>query len=91
MREIKLTQGKFALVDDEDYEKVNRHKWYYHKEGYARRNSSRHDGKQKVLFMHNLIIDVPEGLYPDHRNGNGLDNRKENLRISTNAQNQWLP
>ena len=88
MREIELTQGRIAFVDDEDFKKVNQYKWYYHKEGYARRNSSRKEGKQKCLFMHNLIVDVPEGFYPDHHNGNGLDNRKENLRIATNTQNQ---
>ena len=84
---IPLTQGKVALVDAEDYERVNQHKWHYHKQGYARRMLPIGSGKKKVLCMHHMIIDVPEGFHPDHINGNGLDNRRVNLRIATPTQN----
>lgn len=81
VKEIPLTQGKIAIVDDEDYERLLQWKWHYHKEGYALNSA--------IGLMHRMIINVPEGMLPDHINGNGLDNRKENLRVVTPAQNTW--
>jgi hypothetical protein len=81
MKEIKLTQGKFAIVDNEDYEYLNQFKWY----AYKHRNTFY--AKYKSIRMHRLILNIPQGLYVDHINHNGLDNRKENLRICTNQQN----
>ena len=45
--------------------------------------------KRKNLQMHNLVIDVPPGMFADHVNHNGLDNRKANLRAATHMQNVW--
>lgn len=88
MKEIKLTQGQVAFVDDEDFDRVNQFKWYasWSRSGwYARRNIP--DGKQqRTQRMHQLIMPgIPE---IDHKNGNGLDNQKQNLRPATGAQNQ---
>lgn len=79
MKEIVLTQGKVALVDDEDFERLSQWKWHFTKLGYA----VRHHG----VYMHREILGVPKGTYVDHVNGFRLDNRKANLRACTNSQN----
>jgi hypothetical protein len=90
-RKIELTQGKFAVVDPEDFEKLNTHKWYaannYHNTFYAVRKIGRRNGKIKHISMHRQITKPLPGLVVDHKDGNGLNNRKENLRIATEAQN----
>lgn len=86
MKEIKLTQGKVALVDDEDYEYLNQFKWCAHKECntyYAVRNA-KNNGKWFTQYMHNLIIGI---IGVDHKNHEGLDNQKHNLRIANKSQN----
>jgi len=75
--------GKFALVDDDDYEKVNKYKWHV-LYGYARREQ-RENRKRFCLFMHTFVMQTPKGFIVDHINGNSLDNRKCNLRL-TNRQ-----
>jgi frataxin-like iron-binding protein CyaY len=93
MKEILLTQGKRTIVDDEDYEELNKFKWYAHADRntfYAGRNSDRNDNedrKQHTIKMHRVIMNPPPYMKIDHINGNGLDNRRENLRIVTNRQN----
>jgi len=89
MKEIKLTQGKVALVDDEDYEELNQYKWYAQKGGnafYAARTAL---PSRSQIRMHRVIKKSPDDKEIDHRNHNGLDNRKENLRICTRSQNQY--
>jgi len=86
---IPLTQGKVAIVDDEDYEYLNQFKWYARKHRntfYAARNIYR-NGKQTVLSMHTAVMGRKKGLEIDHINGNGLDNRRSNLRFVTHRQN----
>lgn len=83
MKEIKLSKGFIALVDDEDFEWLNQWKWSYHSGGYAVRMHLGH----KMLFMHRFIMNVPTTLEIDHINHNGIDNRKCNLRICTTSQN----
>lgn len=87
MKEIHLTRGFKAIVDYEDYEELNKHKWSYCK-GYAVRGA-RIDGKWKQLLMHRVIMNLNFGdkQLVDHINGNTLDNRRCNLRICSNAQN----
>ena len=86
MKKIKLTQGKFALVDDEDFEKVNAYKWCFLR--YARRTIYK-NGIKKNWFLHWDIIGQPErGFEVDHINQNKLDNRRNNLRIVTHSINQ---
>ena len=88
MREIPLTQGKFAIVDDDDYEYLMQWKWYFDR-GYARRGVCK-NGKLTFFLMHRVVAKTAKGLCTDHKNRNKLDNRKDNLRIcnySENAQN----
>lgn len=86
-REIQLTQNKVTLVDDSDFEYLNRYKWYF-KEGYAARSAWISAKKcQQTVWMHHIIIKVLPGLEIDHINGNGCDNRRSNLRLCTHKQN----
>ena len=86
IRYIPLTRGLHAIVDAEDYERLSQYKWYaaISNNGtfYARRNSP--DG---VVSMHRTIMQAPDGKVVDHINGNGLDNRRCNLRICTQYEN----
>ena len=85
-REVPLTQGKAAIVDDEDFDWLSQYKWVYHK-GYAVRSATISKGRRKHVYMHRLINNTPEGKLTDHINGNSLDNRRKNLRSATNAEN----
>lgn len=95
MRKIQLTQSYVALVDDEDYSFVNQFKWYakiaHHKDGrikniYAIRNRLKN---QKATSLHRLVlgIDDPQ-IQVDHKDHNGLNCQKHNLRRASNTQNQ---
>ena len=92
MREIPLTKGKVALIDDEDYFWVSKHKWHYgekragSKIGYAKRGR-KVSGKQLFVKMHRAIVACPDGFQVDHIDGNSLNNQKSNLRICTGTQN----
>lgn len=91
MKKIPLTQGRFALVDDEDFEELNKFKWHYAqygRSGYAKRMIwNKETKKSKIVRMHHFILPLKEGLMVDHINRNGIDNRKCNLRLVTKAQN----
>ena len=91
MKEIQLTRGMVALVDDEDHERVAQFKWQ------ALQGSgsdcwyavhSRRPEKGGNIPMHRLIMNAPVGAMVDHINGNGLDNQRANLRLASNRQNQ---
>jgi hypothetical protein len=81
---IELTQNKVAIVDDDDFELVNKYKWHYSK-------ASKNYGRAKStsgIAMHRLIMKAEKGQEIDHINGNTLDNRKTNLRFVTHFNNQ---
>lgn len=90
MKTIRLTHGKITLVDDEDYEELSKHRWYFDHLGYAARNSKKCDNmpKRKTIFLHRVVAKTISGMHTDHINGDRLDNRKSNLRACTNAQNR---
>lgn len=85
MREIKLTQGQVALVDDEDYDRVSQHTWH----AVWRYNSFRAQGYVHgvPMLMHRFILNLSDTSRVDHKNGVFLDNQKHNLRIATASQN----
>lgn len=88
MREIQLTRGKVALVDDEDFEWVNQFVWYAHKNEnvfYAARHFRFSDGRYCTKFLHEFL--TIGGGRSDHADGDGLNNQKHNLRSATRAQN----
>lgn len=80
MREIPLTQGFCALVDDADYEWLSSFRWYF-ASGYARTRVGK-----AFVYMHRLIMGEPDGPV-DHKNRSSLDNRRENLRLATYSGN----
>ena len=86
MKEIKLSKGKFAFVDDEDFEYLNQWKWCIDDRNYAKR-AVNINGKQSWIKMHRIIMNAPGKMEVDHVNRNNLDNRKSNLRICTHSQN----
>lgn len=93
MKRIPLTQGKFAIVDDEDYKELSKHKWHTFKNSYGGYAAIRNcqclfDKKRRVIYMHRQIMSCPQEMEIDHQDHNQLNNRKSNLRICTRAENQ---
>lgn len=95
MRRIELTQGKVAIVDNEDFEKVNQYSWCASLESrgtkwYAVR-WCRMNGKSRKVRMHRFILGLPTGFEDervvDHLNHDSLDNRKCNLEVIDQAEN----
>ena len=87
MKEIPLTQGKFALVDDADFEWLNQYKWSYQSEGYAVRNDYAAEKRNKVVYMHRVILGNIDKENTDHIDRNRLNNQRSNLRVCTQAEN----
>jgi len=95
VKEIPLTQGQVAMVDDEDYERVSEFKWYAHWDLRGRTYTARRgklvseseDGKLGHIFLHRFVMDVPKGAEIDHRDHDTLNDQKSNLRICTHSQN----
>lgn len=89
---IKLTQGKFALVDDADFPLVSQHTWRVVKSYntfYAIADVGERS-KRKTLLMHRLILGLHDtARHTDHINHNGLDNRRINLRTCTSTENSY--
>lgn len=95
MKEIILTKGLTTTVDDADFDFLNKWKWYADKLGdtfYAKRriNLKREKGKPQrgtSIYMHREILELKKGEIGDHRDGNGLNNQRDNLRKCTHGQN----
>lgn len=92
MKEIKLTQGKFAMVSDQDFNRVNKHKWFAAKcpgnKWYARRSVWNVDKRKGNLqTMHRFILETKVRLDIDHKDGNGLNNQRSNIRSCSTMQN----
>ena len=100
MKQIKLTQGKVALVDDGDFKWLIRWKWYAKESSnswYAVRNETKAEsaargavyscnGRRKIR-MHNSIMKPVEGMEVHHKDRDGLNNRRDNLEICTHSEN----
>jgi hypothetical protein len=89
MKLIPLTQGKFAQVDDADFEELSRFSWCAVKGKRDTFYAFRRDKQRRGVPMHRQITDAPEGLKVDHIDTNGLNNCRDNLRLATNAENMW--
>lgn len=85
MKEIRLSQNKISLIDDSDYEFISRYKWYAE----LRSNSwyARHDFPNKKVYLHVYLLGEDLKHKIDHKDHDGLNNTRENLRICTNSQN----
>jgi len=91
MKKIKLTQNKYTLVDNEDFEVFNKYTWCAVKDGntfYAQKTTSKKDGSTTTVRLHREIMKPPKELMIDHIDRDGLNNRRSNLRFCTNTQNQ---
>lgn len=93
MQKIFLTQNKFAIVDDEDYERLNQHNWYAMKSRNGYRAARMVGGRKNrfVQYLHREIMGLKKGdkKQVDHYDLNELNNQKNNLRIATNQQNSY--
>lgn len=85
MKTIRLTQGKQATVDDSDYAFLSQWKWSATKRHSGIWYAVRYEDGNAIL-MHRILLGHP--CETDHKNGNGLDNRRQNLRACTRTQNQ---
>lgn len=87
---VPISAGKFTLIDTDDYEHVTAFKWTAKRNGsrwYAHRRVLGANGRYQHISLHRFLLDAPPGLEVDHINGDGLDNRRANLRLGTKMQN----
>ena len=90
MKLIQLTQGQFAMVDDDVYDDLNKYKWYANSSNkYFRAiRNIRINGKYTTVKLHRVIMSAQKGDIIDHIDGDTLNNQRSNLRFCTNSQNQ---
>jgi hypothetical protein len=92
-KKIRLTRGKYALIDAADFERVNQYKWFCDFADYAARDI-KITGKHKRVWLHRWLLEAKKGEIVDHVNQDTLDNRRSNLRFCTikqNCRNARLP
>jgi len=90
-RKIYLDEGKWTIVDPEDYYRYAGFKWCIggnKGKFYAIRGQMISPADSKIVQLHRLIMNAPKGLLVDHQNGDSLNNRRTNLRLATSSQNQ---
>ena len=89
---VPLTQGYTAIIDAADAGLVGQWSWYAitwpNRPTYAARKVNKSDGAQSILRLHKFIFNPMSEIQIDHINGNGLDNRRANLRTATDSENQ---
>ena len=90
-RKVPLSRGLYALVDEADFDHVMQWRWYARPALQARRNfyvyRTLSGAKPKTLYLHRFLVDAERGFEVDHINGNGLDNRRDNLRKCSKSLN----
>ena len=91
VRRVPLSRGRFALVDAEDFRRVMKKKWsLQHSESghlYAHTTYRKANGRWSKLLLHRFILHAPAGVLVDHKNRDGLDCSRANLRFATYSQN----
>ncbi len=90
MIEIPISRrpGVFAIIDEDDFEIISKHKWHLNYKGYAAASIwLKEEQKVSHPFMHRMIMKASKGQLVDHKNRNRLDCRKDNLRFCTPSQN----
>lgn len=91
MKEIQLTQGLVTMVDNDDFDHLNKYKWCAAKSGktyYAIRSINNSNGRQRVVRMHRFITNtIDPSVIIDHKDHNGLNNQRYNLRTCTKSEN----
>ncbi|WP_442951534.1 HNH endonuclease [Paenibacillus sp. GYB004] len=89
VKEIDLPHGYVTIIDDEDYSLASKYSWYLLKQRSKVYTYGSIVGSGERIYLHRLILNAPPDKLVDHINGNGLDNRKCNLRLCTHQQNSW--
>lgn len=89
MKRVKLTCGKYALIDDEDFDRIEKHSWHLVKIGsvFYAATGIWNGSNMTTYYLHRFIMNTPKRLVTDHIDGNGLNNQKSNLRVCTSSQN----
>jgi hypothetical protein len=87
MKEIILTRGYVALIDDCDFELVSKYKWQANVHNHVVYAGT--DVNRTRILMHRLILQAPKGILVDHIDHNGLNNTRDNLRLATRSQNGY--
>ncbi len=85
---IKLTKGRFAVIDWKDFNDLIQFAWHLTSHGYASRNR-KYRTVPRIEYMHRRIAAAPDGMEVDHINGDKLDNRRANLRVCSRSQNAY--
>lgn len=89
-RLLRMSQPRYAKVDPADYKRLRKYEWFATKKRnrfYVRRHAAAGKGKEKLIYLHQEVIEVPDGMVIDHINHDGMDNRRANLRPATHSQN----
>lgn len=86
---VKTAKGVEFKVSPEDFDSVAAFPWHVRNRGYVARTIRDENGKRRQLHLHRFILGVDDaGVMVDHINGDPLDNRRENLRVCSNSENQ---
>lgn len=87
--QITLKNGAVIQIDEEDYAIVEKHRWYTTKSGSRKKTYACTKINGQKVLIHRIILSAESGQVVDHINGDGMDNRKVNLRLCTHTQNLW--